>query len=356
VSENTHDRAGFGRRALVQAAAAAALLGVTETSAAAAPPPTPRPRRAGRVDVHHHATPPKLQDWLVEQKILPPDKTVWPRWARWDLDSTLQVMEDNDIAAGVASTPAPFDIFRDAAQARAGARVCNESLAELVRSEPGRFGFFAYLPLPYVDAALEEAAYALDELGADGVLLMTHAGDHYLGDPAFDPVFEELDRRRAVIFTHPFGIPGGPAPGVPDHLGDFLLDTTRAAIRMILAGTLDRFPHVSIILSHAGGFLPYMAGRFDIEDGVEPERVRAALRRFYYDTALPASPYATPTLLAAAGPSRVLFGTDWNANSAAGVARYVEAHVNDPQVDRRTRRRIDRDNALRLFPRLAVSS
>lgn len=342
-------RSAIGRRTLIQAAAATALVGAAAPSIAAAAPGG----RVRRIDTHHHAVPPVLRDWLVRQDLLPPDQSHWPRWARWDLDSTLAVMEANGIAAGVASTPAPFDLFRDEEQAREGARRCNEALAALVADQPTRFGFFAYLPLPHVDAALTEATYALDRLGADGVLMMTHAGEHYLGDPVFDPVFAELNHRNAVIFTHPLGLPGGAAPGVSDHLADFLLDTTRAALRMITTGTLDRYPNLSIILSHGGGFLPYMAGRLDPEDGVSPEAVRVALRRFYYDTALPVSPYATPTLLAAAGPGQLLFGTDWNANTVAGVDRYVRALTGDPALDRHTRQRIDRDNALRLLPNLA---
>lgn len=361
--ENDNNTVGsfLGRRTLMKAAVAAtALVGTSGSATALAAQQSGdaelagQVRRGRRIDTHHHATPPELQDWLVQQGILPPDKTHWPRWARWDDESTLAVMDANGIEAGVASTPAPFDIFADEAQARAGARVCNEALAGVVRKHPTRFGFFAYLPLPYVGASIEEAAYALDVLKADGVLMMTHAGEHYLGDPVFDPVFEELNRRRAVVFTHPLGIPGGPAPGVEDYLADFLLDTTRAALRMIIADTLGRYPDVSVILSHGGGFLPYSAGRLDIDVGVPPERVAAALRLFYYDTALPTSPYATPSLLAAASPDRLLFGTDWNQNTEDGVARYRTALDEDPNLDQPTRRRIYRDNARRLLPNLAA--
>jgi 6-methylsalicylate decarboxylase len=362
MDDDTNDTAAvLGRRTLMKAGVAAmALVGTSGTAAALAAQqsgdtePAEHGSRPRRIDTHHHATPPELQDWLVRQGILPPDQTHWPRWARWDVESTLAVMDANGIEAGVASTPAPFDIFADEAQAKAGARVCNEALAAVVREHPTRFGFFAYLPLPYVEASIDEAAYALDELKADGVLMMTHAGEHYLGDPVFDPVFDELNRRRAVVFTHPLGIPGGPAPGVEDYLADFLLDTTRAALRMIIADTLGRYPDVSVILSHGGGFLPYSAGRLDVDAGVPPERVAAALRRFYYDTALPTSPYATPSLLAAASPERLLFGTDWNQNTEDGVARYVAALDEDRDLDQGTRRRIYRDNARRLLPDLAA--
>ncbi|WP_436790785.1 amidohydrolase family protein [Yinghuangia sp. YIM S10712] len=351
------------RRLLVTAAASAAGLSAAAGDAQAAPAGQAQAEtedRGGgdasgqRIDVHHHAVPSDLADWLVREQILPPERDTWPLWARWDPRTTEDVLEANGIAVGVASTPVPFDVFRSKGQARAGARACNESLAALAAEKPSRFGFFAYLPLPYVDLALAELTYAFDELGADGVLMMTHAGERYLGDPAFDPVFAELDRRKAVIFTHPLDIPGGAAPGVPGDIADFPLDTTRAAIRMIAADTLDRFPNVSVILSHAGGFIPYIAGRFANDEGIDPAKVLPALRRFHYDTALPASPHATPSLLTVADPRRIHFGTDWNANPPEVVADYRRAFDGDPSLDLRLRRRINRDNSLALFPRIAA--
>jgi len=341
------------RRTLLKATTATAALLATGACADAAAGEQ-GDRGGARIDTHHHVVPPELQAWLIREGILPPDQDQWPSWVRWDLAKTLDVMDANGIEVGVASTPAPFDLFQSAAQAAEGARVCNETMASLVRDNPRRFGFFAYLPLPHVDLALAEVAYAFDGLGADGVLMMTHAGPHYLGDPAFDPVFAELNRRKAVVFTHPLDLPGGPAEGIPAQFGDFLLDTTRAAIRMITSGTLDRYPDLSIILSHAGGFLPYMAGRFDSDEIIDQEQARAALRRFYFDTALPAAPYAMPSLLGAVGENRVLFGTDWNANSAGVVAEICTEFDRDPALDHRLRRKINRDNALRLLPSVAA--
>ncbi|MFG2250205.1 amidohydrolase family protein [Spirillospora sp. NPDC048823] len=191
-------------------------------------------------------------------------------------------------------------------------------------------------------------------MGADGVLLTTSAGGRYLGDPVFAPLLAELDRRGAVAFTHPFSPKGiVEVPEVGGWLGDFLLDTTRTALSLIATGALDRYHRLSIILSHGGGFLPYMAGRAERwgreDDGPAPAKIRRALRRFYYDTALPMSPYATPTLLGAAGADRVLFGTDWPANSAREVTLNTAALDRDPNLDHRAHPAI----ALRLLPRLA---
>ncbi|GAA4233824.1 hypothetical protein GCM10022254_37180 [Actinomadura meridiana] len=235
--------------------------------------------------------------------------------------------------------------------------MCNESLADLVRDHPTRFGFFANVAMLHTDLALEQIAHAFDVLGADGVILNTSADGLYLGDRRFEPLFAELDRRRAVVFTHPFAPKdAAEVPGVGDWLADFLLDTTRTALSLISAGTLDRYRRVSVILSHGGGFLPYMAGRAERwgreDDGPDPAKVRQALRRFHYDTALPMSPYATPSLLGAVGADRVLFGTDWPANSAREVTLNTVAFDRDRGLDERARRAIDRGNAERLFPRL----
>jgi predicted TIM-barrel fold metal-dependent hydrolase len=337
--------------------AAAGVLASRSAASAGTGPATRPGSAAGRIDVHHHAVPDAMRRWAIDQGLLPEEGG--PTWAQWRLEDTLEVMDDNGIAAGIASAPVPSEAFRDRVRAEEGVRVCNESLAELVAGNPARFGFFANVATYHVELAIEQAGHALDELGAEGVILMTTTGDRYLGDPAFDPLFAELNERRAVVFIHPGPLPEGGTelPGVPDFIGDFLLDTTRTALNLIASGTLDRYPDVSVILSHAGGFLPWAAGRAESAgrqgEGPDPAAIRRALRRFFYDTALPMSPYATPALLAAAGPGRVMYGSDWPARPAGEVATVTRAHDTDPSLSRHTRRRIDRDNALRLFPGLA---
>jgi predicted TIM-barrel fold metal-dependent hydrolase len=334
---------------LATAATAAASAGTVAPATAGGP---------GRIDTHHHAVPPAMRKWLVEQGWVPPQGG--PNWSQWDLQKTLETMEVNRIAVGVASSPAPSDALRGKTLAAYGARTFNESLAGLVRDHPKRFGFFAYLPLLHIDVALKEAAYALDELGADGVLMMNAAGGRYLGDQAFAPLFAELDRRRAVIMTHPDALPEKPEPlpGVGEWVADFMLDTTRCALSLIRSGTMDRHPNLSIILSHGGGFLPYIGGRVEragrTGGGPSPDAFRRALRRFSYDTALPLSPYASPTLLNAVGAGRILYGTDWPQVTAPEVAHARRAFDRDPALSDRARAAINRHNALRLLPTLAA--
>jgi predicted TIM-barrel fold metal-dependent hydrolase len=309
-----------------------------------------------RIDVHHHALPPALKNMLVERKMLPP--VGGPPFAQWDLDATLATMDTTGIEAAVVSAAVPSAfVAEDERWAARVARTANEGIAELVRDRPARFGLFAYLPLTFPAAAAAEAAYALDTLGADGVILMSHSGERYLGDPVFDPVFAALDERRAVALTHPFNLPGCAAGPFPPFVADFMVDTGRAAIQLVQTGTLDRYPGISLILPHAGGTFPYQAARLTLGSylgyGMDPASVQKSLRRFYYDTAGPMSPYATPTLLAAAGAERILYGSDYNAVPAPGVAWAADALRADPALDDATRAAIERENALRLLPTLA---
>ncbi len=303
----------------------------------------------GRIDIHHHALSADIIELMRARGLPTPGQ-------QWCLDKTLDVMDANKIEASVISNVIPCDVLGDAALAHRLARQVNEAAAEVVHTHPNRFGFFAILPLPHVDLALAEAAYALEELGADGVALLPHGGDHYLGAPLFDPLFAELNRRRAVVLVHPMDLPQGSAPDVPSVFADYLLDTTRAAINLITSGTLTRYPHVPIILSHAGGFLPYAATRIEVVAGalstVDHATVGDGIRRFYYDLAL-SVPSALPSLLAAADPSRILYGTDWSGVPAAVLEHATRAFDATDLLDEPTRQAINRDNALGLLPGLA---
>src|SRR5262249_54974000 len=150
--------------------------------------------------------------------------------------------------------------------------------------------------LPAVDAALDAAAYALDELPADGVIMLANSRGSYLGDPAFDPLMVELDRRGTVIFVHPAELPGPAIPGIPPFAAAFLLDTTRAGYNLVRNNIPGRFPRLSFILAHAGGFLPYASHRLAVaisgQTGRPVRDVLDDLASFYFDTALSAHPAA----------------------------------------------------------------
>jgi len=304
-----------------------------------------------RIDVHQHVVPPAHAEWLRARGL---DAGGLPIPA-WSTESALAVMDANGIATGILSVSAPGVHLGDGAEARRKARAVNEFTAEMVRTHAGRFGFFATVTLPDVDGALAEAAYALDELRADGVILLANADGRYLGEPEFAPLLAELDRRGAVVFIHPAALPAPALPGLPPFVADFLLDTTRAAIDLVRSGAMRRHPGLRIILGHAGGFLPYAAHRIGVTLaflGQRPlDEVLADLRRFYFDTAL-STPAALPSLLAFAAPGHVLFGSDSPYAPPMVVEHFTRELDAFPDLDGPARAAIDRASALALFPRL----
>ena len=214
-----------------------------------------------RIDVHHHILPPNFVSALNSLNI---PWTGGPEVPSWSLQQAHDMMGAMGIDAAVAS-PSPGVYWGgDTGFAVKLARETNEFVADVVRDDPEHFGGFATIPLPDVDASLEEVEYAYDTLGLDGVVLYTSQGDRYLGDRSYDPFFEELDRRKAIVFIHPTTIPpGADATGltIPFGVAEFTFDTTRAVMNMLYSGTLERYPSIRYIVSHAGGTIPYLAWR-----------------------------------------------------------------------------------------------
>jgi predicted TIM-barrel fold metal-dependent hydrolase len=310
-----------------------------------------------RIDVHHHIAPSGYVKALEKIGITTAGGAPFPKWSP---ESTIDMMDRNGIATAFASISAPGVYFGDITFACNVSRRCNEILAHLVSDYPGRFGAFAVLPLPDVDAAVEELAYALDTLKLDGVGLLTSIGDQYLGDPDFDPLFEELNRRKTVVYTHPNIPPGSDKAKleIPAPVVDFICDTTRAASNLIYNGTLERFPDIPFILSHAGGAVPYLAMRIagletlPIVKERAPKGVINYLKLFYYDTALSATRYVFPALQELVDPSHILFGTDYPFAPGPATAMTIEGINSYDRFDAQTRKDIERDNAFALFPQL----
>jgi predicted TIM-barrel fold metal-dependent hydrolase len=307
---------------------------------------------AGRIDTHCHVVPPAYRDWLERQPGYPGPYIDWSRQAALDF------FESNRIAAGILSISTPgarLPGSDDRQGARRVARMANEFCAETVRSAPASFGFFATLTLPDVDGAIAEAAYCLDELDADGIVLLTNTDGVYAGSPRFDPLLEFLNDRAAVVFIHPTGPATPPAlPGVSPGVIEFLHDSVRAAVNLARNGCPQRFPELKFLLSHGGGYLPYAATRIALMafPGLPPADALAHLRRLSFDTAL-TSPDALASLLNFADPAHVTFGTDWPYASSEQAAAFIDALDSHPLTTDQTRA-ITRGNAERLFPRLAA--
>ena len=267
-----------------------------------------------RIDTHAHVNPAAYMEQLRRRDLVPsyPLPPMTP-------DVLDESMRRRSIDAAVVSLSPPGVWFGDPGLARELSRLVNEELASLVRARPERFAALATLPLPSVDDALEELAYALDELGLDGVALHSNIDGVYLGDPALDPLFDELDRRGAYVFLHPLDAPTpAPRPDVPPWVHEFPFDTTRAIVNLIYSGTLERCPDIRLQVAHMGGTAPFLADRIGQWAQREPDREAAApagaiayLQRLFYDTGLSNNSIALATVRELAGLDRVVFGTDW---------------------------------------------
>ncbi len=229
----------------------------------------------------------------------------------------------------------------------------------MLLEHPARFGSFALLPLPDVDGALEELTYALDILHLDGVGLFSSVNDHYLGDPLFDPLFDELNRRQAVVFIHPTHCEAPEHTGLraPPFAVEYVFDTTRAIVNLIYTGTLKRCPDIRFIVAHGGGTVPYLAERIAMMEGHRGAKnvtdVIPTLRALYYETASTTSAFALRSLQEFADPSHILWGSDLPFVYGTRLQREVEHWEHYAGFDDAARRAIEEQNALRLFPRFA---
>ena len=299
-----------------------------------------------RIDTHQHIAPPAYAKWIEEKGVNAGGKGI----PKWSVEDALSIMDTNRIDRAILSVSTPGVHLGEDMEARFMAREVNEYAATVVGSHPDRFGFFATVPLPDIDGTLSEVAYAYDALHADGVVLLSNANGKYLGDPAFDPVMEELNRRKAVVFIHPTALPAPELPGIPPYVADFLLETCRAAINIAKSGALERYPDLKIILSHGGGFIPYASARIALacSPNGQPGNGIDRLRRFYYDTALTSSPYSLPSLLAFADPTHIVFGSDWPFAPKDRATGFTEALDIFPLNDNQ-RAAINRINAEAMF-------
>ncbi len=199
-----------------------------------------------RIDVHHHILPPDYVAAVGDDRIGP--LILAGRTPEWTPAMSVEAMDRHGVATAVTSISAPGLWFGDDEESARLARLCNEYAAGIRRDHPGRFGMFASLPLPDVDASLAEIEHALDTFEADGIGLLTSYGDRYPGDPAFAPVFDELDRRGAVVYFHPTDAPCSQClPEIPAATLDFPFDTTRAVVSLLYSGTFARCRNVRFI-------------------------------------------------------------------------------------------------------------
>lgn len=286
-----------------------------------------------------------------------------PGWPQWSAQEHLRLMDRGGIGMAMLSVVTPGTHFGDDRAARQLTREVNEFGADLCRQYPTRFGHFASLPLPDVEGALAEAAYALDELDADGLTVSTNVHGRYLGDALFEPLWAELDRRHAVVFVHPTSPPHADAValGLPRPVIEFIFDSARAAANLVFSGVAAGHPGISWIFTHGGGALPLLAARMDqsraLIDGLgEPSdaSAREQLSQFWYDIAGTPFPDQAPALVRAFGTDRVLYGSDYCWSPPHGVLTQIESiNAAAPPDGRQTWHELTTRNALRLLHRVA---
>lgn len=273
--------------------------------------------RPSRIDVHHHVLPDFYREAL--ERIGQADSG-GAQLPPWDETGALALLDATGIRTAMVSISSPGVYFGDLAFARDLARRCNDFLADLVRRRPGRYRALAILPLPDVDAALAEVAYALDTLNLSGVILQASYGAQYLGDPQFEPLLAELNRRRAVALLHPTTPPGSDVAqlAVPPFMVEFVFDTTRALANLIVNGSFERHPDLRWIVAHAGGAAPYLVGRFERGGQLmpklteqAPQGARAYLQKLHYDTAISTGPEPMGVLRGLVPAGQILYGSDY---------------------------------------------
>lgn len=315
------------------------------------------------IDVHQHPIPDYYKRALEKVGIHGSGENPW---ADWSIAAQLALMDQTGIAAAVNSIASPGVYFGDMDFAIRLARECNEDSARMVADHPRRFGAFAILPLPGVGAAIREAEYALDTLKLEGVCLLTHVGEGHLGQPEEDELYAELDRRNAVVFIHPLRNQAKhmPAYNYPSGMTELVLDTTRAVHNLLWNGVFGRFPNIKWIMPHGGGTVPFLVYRMGainhrprVAEHLVGGTVANTLRQLYYDVAEVCAPAPLMCLMEIAEPSRVLFGSDFPFSRHRTPVKDVEAMIAGFESfagwNAATRRAIESENALRLFPRLA---
>lgn len=271
---------------------------------------------------------------------------------------SIEEMDKSGIAVSMLSLIQPSASVADAEKRRRIARKGNDYAAQLVRDHPHRFGSFASLPLADIDASLKEIEYAFGTLKAEGIGLMTSYQDKYLGDEAFAPVWEELNRRKAVVYTHPLtpDCCRNTVKDLPPGVVEYATDTTRTIASLVFSGTAARYPDIRWIFSHSGGTMPFLLSRFtrhemDMKERAKermPRGVMYELQRFHYDTAQGNHSGALAALMKIVTPSQVLYGTDFPFRDGAEEIGGLSAY----RFEAKDLRAIERENALRLLPRL----
>jgi predicted TIM-barrel fold metal-dependent hydrolase len=309
------------------------------------------------IDVHSHALPQAYLDALAELGVNPVEEDGFPTPA-WSEDAHLRFMEETGQEFCILSISTPHIHRGDDATAARLSRAINDELSAVCRRHPDRLGFATTLPVPAVEASIEEARRGFDELGALGVKLPSNGNGVYLGDPVLEPLMVFLDERSAVVTIHPSlppAVPQGIFTAGPAPLFEYIADTTRAVLNLMARGVIDRYPHIRWIVPHAGSFVPAIAHRLTgisrvlVPAGMmEPIDVMGNLRSLYWDLAGDARPVMLEGLMHIADPTHLLYGSDTPYTPVPITARNKDGLAEDLAIAPIVQA-VFHDNAARLY-------
>jgi predicted TIM-barrel fold metal-dependent hydrolase len=345
-SGHVHGETCCGRREFLGGVAALGAAGFLAGKASA----QTALARPFRIDVHHHFSSPGFIAEITGRK------TGQVPLMRLTAEKSLEDMDKGGVATSILSISEPSVFFGNYVAARTLARETNDFATRLITEYPGRFGLFATVPLPDVEGTLREIEYALDTLKADGICMMTDYDGKFLGDPTFTPVMEELNRRRAIVYTHPFrnACCKNLVPDVFEPTIELGTDTSRTIASLLFSGTAARFPDVRFIFSHGGGTAPFLVQRFTFLANARKDLMARLpggpipyLQKFYYDTANASTVYPLASLMKLVSPTQVLFGTDFPFLTAQGTAAELRETNMFSTADLHA---IERGNAVQLMP------
>lgn len=344
----------ISRRDLLKAATAAgaaALLPAAELRGQFADKST---AKGGRVDVHHHHVPPEL----YKLSGLSQSRFAAGRLP-WSPEKTLEQMDKFDISVAMLSMTQMGNLLYDNTEkGRTAVRTGNDYGAKVRSDYPKRFGLFTAVPLPDIEGVMKELEYGLDTLKADAIGIYTNDNQgRWPGDAYFDPMWQELNRRGAIVYIHPLAPPccTNLNDGVPASMNEFDFDIARACASLLANGVLHKYTSVKIIIPHSGGTMPVIAGRMKDRyphdakhDEYIPNGVIAELQKFYIDIAHATFPYPMAALMKFALPDHILFGTDYPFESIESTLDELPNLGLSAEV----MAAIERGNVERLFPRV----
>lgn len=301
-----------------------------------------------RIDMHSHYFPDKYYHLLNKYDITHPDNVFVPKW---NLKDHLSKMEKANIIYTALSITSPFFNFVDSSELAQAVRECNEEGSKIAEENPDKIGILASLPLPDIQASIDEIEYCTKKLNVKGFALPTHASGVYMGNPALDPVMKALDDVGALVTLHPTSpalVIENVNETLPIPLFEFYVDTTRAMLNMVYRKVFDKFPNIRFVMPHGGGCFTTMVERLSSGAGAALD-IRGNMKKMYFDLAGSPLPIHLPMLLEIVGAEKLVYGVDFPYPSLEDGIAHGDKLDNSDLLSEDQRRTIYIENAKKLL-------